>query len=111
MDADTDGPKRELDPDVRRILEKLLADETIPEREDLEGLKISFKKLIKVRYRTELHGQKVKVYRVGFCNWRYSVGDTAGTLYSEKRFWSKPSAIKAASRTALSESMRKGHDS
>jgi len=30
----------ELNPEARRILEKLLADETIPERQDLEGLKI-----------------------------------------------------------------------
>jgi hypothetical protein len=89
-------------------LEKLLAHETIPERQDLEGLKIPISKLVKVRRWTELFGQKIKIYRVGFCNWRYSVGDAAGAYYSDKRFWRLPSPIKAAGRSAFSEAMRKG---
>jgi hypothetical protein len=98
----------ELNPEERRILEKLLADETIPERQDLEGLKIPISKLVKVHRWTELFGQKIKIYRVGFCNWRYSVGDAAGAYYADKRFWRLPSPIKVAGRSAFSEAMRKG---
>ncbi len=46
----------ELNPEARRILEKLLADETIPEPKDLEGLKIPISKLVKVHRWTELFG-------------------------------------------------------
>jgi hypothetical protein len=46
----------ELNPEERRILEKLLADETIPEQQDLEGLKIPISKLVKVHRWTELFG-------------------------------------------------------
>jgi hypothetical protein len=98
----------ELNPEARRILEKLLADETIPERQDLEGLKIPIGKLVKVHRWKELFGQKIKIYRVGFCNWRYSVGDAAGAYYADKRFWRLPSPIKVAGRSAFSEAMRKG---
>ena len=107
MDPEPGKPQPELNPEARRILEKLLADETIPERQDLEGLKIPISKLVKV-HRTELFSQKIKIYRVGFCNWRSSVGDAAGAYYADKRFCRLPSAIKAAGRSAFSEAMRKG---
>jgi hypothetical protein len=84
----------ELNPEARRILEKLLADETIPERQDLEGLKLPISKLVKVHRWTELFGQKIKIYRVGFCNWRYSVGDAAGAYYAGKRFGACPHQLK-----------------
>src|ERR1700730_10234635 len=38
-----------------KILEKLLADETIPERQDLEGLKPPISKLVKVHRWTAIH--------------------------------------------------------
>jgi hypothetical protein len=40
MDPEPGKPQPELNPEARRILEKLLAHETIPKRQDLEGLKI-----------------------------------------------------------------------
>jgi hypothetical protein len=39
MDPEPGKPQPKLNPEARRILEKILADETIPERQDLEGLK------------------------------------------------------------------------
>jgi len=48
MDPEPGKPQPRAKSRARRILEKLLADETIPERQDLEGLKIPISKLVKV---------------------------------------------------------------
>lgn len=59
----------ELNPEARRILEKLLADETIPERQDLEGLKIPISKLVKVHrdraFWPENQNLTVSVFAIG----------------------------------------------
>ena len=108
MDPEPGKPQPRAKSRSAKDLAKLLADETIPERQDLEGLKIPISKLVKVHRWTELFGQKIKIYRVGFCNCRYSVGDAAGAYYADKRFWRLPSPIKVAGRSAFSEAMRKG---